>query len=184
MSLCACVRAYVYVCAWVRACVCVCACGQTGNERLLLKKLAFSKHILSNEFKVIFTASILKGSHHLRKKKKKKKHNSKGKGGRVKNIFILFYFTTVLSKWDFSHGKFALLSQGKANCDNLRCMLGVVVFPQSTEFWHGLFNVHTDVNAWGCTQRVYGHRKRVCTESWIWEKNPLHRRGIEPATAA
>ena len=25
---------------------------------------------------------------------------------------------------------------------------------------------------------VYGHRKRVCTESWLWEKNPLPHRGI------
>ena len=31
---------------------------------------------------------------------------------------------------------------------------------------------------------VYGHRKRVCTESWLWEKNPLPHRGIEPASAA
>ena len=31
---------------------------------------------------------------------------------------------------------------------------------------------------------VYGHRKTVCTESWLWEKNPLPHRGIEPASAA
>ena len=31
---------------------------------------------------------------------------------------------------------------------------------------------------------VYGHRKRICTESWQWEKNPLPHRGIEPAWAA
>ena len=53
-------------------------------------------------------------------------------------IFILFFFRTVLSLWDFSHGKFGLLFPGKARCDrvalpNLRCMLGVLVFPQSTE---------------------------------------------------
>ena len=24
-----------------------------------------------------------------------------------------------------------------------------------------------------CTRGLYGHRKRVCTESWLWEKNPL-----------
>ena len=30
---------------------------------------------------------------------------------------------------------------------------------------------------------VYGHRKRVCTESWHWESNPLPQRGIEPALA-
>ena len=27
---------------------------------------------------------------------------------------------------------------------------------------------------------VYGHRQRVCTESWLWEKNPLPHWGIEP----
>ena len=27
-------------------------------------------------------------------------------------------------------------------------------------------------------------RKRICTESWPWEKNPLPHRGIEPASAA
>ena len=32
----------------------------------------------------------------------------------------------------------------------------------------------------GCTYT----RKRVCTESWLWEKNPLPPRGIEPASAA
>ena len=31
---------------------------------------------------------------------------------------------------------------------------------------------------------VYGHRERVCTERWLWEKNPLPHRRIEPASAA
>ena len=48
--------------------------------------------------------------------------------------FFSFFFTTVLSQWDFSHGKFGLLSPGKASCDrvvlpNLLCML--VVFSVS-----------------------------------------------------
>ena len=30
---------------------------------------------------------------------------------------------------------------------------------------------------------MYGHCKRVCTESWLWEKNPLPHRGIEPSSA-
>ena len=30
----------------------------------------------------------------------------------------------------------------------------------------------------------YGHRERVCTESWLWEKNPSQHQGIEPASAA
>ena len=45
-------------------------------------------------------------------------------------FFLLLLFTTVLSQWEFSHGKFGLLSPGKASCDrvalpNLLCMLGV-----------------------------------------------------------
>ena len=32
--------------------------------------------------------------------------------------------------------------------------------------------------------RVYGHCKRVCTESWLWDKNPLPHRGIQPASSA
>ena len=32
--------------------------------------------------------------------------------------------------------------------------------------------------------RGYGHRKRACTEGWLWEKNPLPHRRIEPASAA
>ena len=48
-------------------------------------------------------------------------------------FFFFLLFTTVLSEWDFSHGKFGLLSPGKASCDrvalpNLPCMLGVLVF--------------------------------------------------------
>ena len=46
----------------------------------------------------------------------------------------------------------------------------------------GIFNTHTDVPACNCTQGLYGHRKRVCTESWLWEKNPLLHRGLEPAS--
>ena len=46
----------------------------------------------------------------------------------------------------------------------------------------GIFNVCTDVNACDCTWRLYGHRKRVCTESWLWEKNPLPYQGLEPVS--
>ena len=34
------------------------------------------------------------------------------------NFQSILFFTTVLSKWDFSHGKFRLLSLGKAGCDS------------------------------------------------------------------
>ena len=49
-------------------------------------------------------------------------------------FFFFLLFTTLLSQWDFSHGKFGLPSPGKASFDrvaltNLGCMLGVSVFP-------------------------------------------------------
>ena len=49
---------------------------------------------------------------------------------------------------------------------------------------YGIFNMRSDVNACDCTRGCTGTRKRVCTESWLWEKNPLPHRGIEPASAA
>ena len=55
-----------------------------------------------------------------------------------------------------------------------------------TKVWlpmFAIFNVRTDVNAHDCTWGLYGHRKRVCTESWLWEKNPLPHRGIRSALA-
>ena len=44
----------------------------------------------------------------------------------------------------------------------------------------GIFDVRTDVkhaiaHAGGCTDTA-----RVCTESWLWETNPLPPRGLEP----
>ena len=89
-----------------------------------------------------------------------------------------FFYTAVLSHWDFCHGKFGLLSSGKSCCDrvallNLRCMLVsfcccflfVCFFlhnPPISDMNYSIFNVRTDVNACDCTR---GHRKRVCTES-------------------
>ena len=82
------------------------------------------------------------------------------------NFLLLFLlFTTVLSQWDFSHGKFRLLSPGKAHCDrvappNVRCMLGVLVFLQSPNSGmdYRILIVHTAVNAcnctWGCTNTI------------------------------
>ena len=34
----------------------------------------------------------------------------------------------------------------------------------------GIFNVRTHVDACDCTQGLYGHRKRVCTGNWVWDK--------------
>ena len=48
---------------------------------------------------------------------------------------------------------------------------------------YGIFNMCTDVNAcnctWGCVDTI-----RVCTESWLWEKNPLLHQGTKPVSAA
>ena len=43
-------------------------------------------------------------------------------------------------------------------------------------------NARSDADACDCTRGLCGHRKRVCTESWLWEKNPLPLRGLEPAS--
>ena len=45
----------------------------------------------------------------------------------------------------------------------------------------GIFNVCADVDACDYTQGLYKHRKRVDTESRLWEKNPLLHQGIRPA---
>ena len=37
----------------------------------------------------------------------------------------------------------------------------------------GIFNMREDVDACDCTQGLHKHRKRVCSGSWLWEKNPL-----------
>ena len=47
-----------------------------------------------------------------------------------------------------------------------------------------VFDVRTDVSACDCTRGCTDTRKRVCTESWLREKNPLPHRGIDPASAA
>ena len=56
-----------------------------------------------------------------------------------------------------------------------------------TKVWRPMIrilNMRTDVNACDCTWGLYGHRKRVCTGSWLSEINPLPHRGIEPVSAA
>ena len=46
----------------------------------------------------------------------------------------------------------------------------------------GIFNVRTDADACDCTRGLYGHRERVCTESWLWEKKPMPHLGLEPTS--
>ena len=50
-------------------------------------------------------------------------------------------------------------------CVVYSCVRTVLWLPVS-----GIFNVHTDANAGSCMQGLYRHRKRVCTESWLWGK--------------
>ena len=40
-----------------------------------------------------------------------------------------------------------------------------------------IFNVRMNINACDCTWGCTAHRKRVCTASWLWEKNPFPHRG-------
>ena len=48
----------------------------------------------------------------------------------------------------------------------------------------GIFNMHTDVDACNDTKRLCEQHKRACTESWLWDKNPLPHQGwtLEPTS--
>ena len=47
----------------------------------------------------------------------------------------------------------------------------------------GIFNAHTDANACDFTHRLHGHCKiRVCTGSWLWEKNSLLSWELKPSS--
>ena len=94
------------------------------------------------------------------------------------NIFKTF-FTALSSQWDFSHGKFGLLSLGKASCDR-------VALPnlRYSGMDYGIFNVRTDVNARNCSRgctdtvresalKVFSGRKISCCTG---ESNVRQRR--------
>ena len=68
----------------------------------------------------------------------------------------------------FPHGKPAAI----VALPNLLCMLGFLCFHNSpnSDMDYRIFNVRTDVNACDCTQGCTDTRKRVCTESRLWEK--------------
>ena len=69
---------------------------------------------------------------------------------------------------------------------NLRIMLGVLVYnnPPNSDMDYRIFNVGRDINACNCTWGCKDTCKRICTESWLWEKNPLPHQGMKPASAA
>ena len=60
----------------------------------------------------------------------------------------------------------------------------VSIIPLRSDMDCRIFNVRTEVNACNCTRGCTDTRKRVCIERWLWEKNPLPHRGIEPDSAA
>ena len=79
-----------------------------------------------------------------------------------KKIKSFFFFATILSQWDFSYGKFGLLSPVKASCEEWRyptyAACGVFECfqnPPNSDMDHRIFIVHTDVNACDCTRGYY-----------------------------
>ena len=111
-----------------------------------------------------------------------------GHGSEMCITLSLFLFLFLqLSDWDFSRGKFGLLSPRKANCKRVMCyptygacwMFLRLRNPPNSDMDSRIFNVCTDVNARGCMGTI-----RVGTESWLWEKNPLPHWGIEPVSVA
>ena len=46
----------------------------------------------------------------------------------------------------------------------------------------GIFNVCTDTDTCDYTHGLYRHCERVCTESWLWEKNPMLHWGLKPVS--
>ena len=101
-------------------------------------------------------------------------------------FYIYFIFITLLSLWDYSHGKFRLLSLEKASCDSpttqssahTRCFSVSIIHWSLTCTTESLLcNVCTDVIDWDCTPGCTNTHERVCTESWLWEKNPLPHGG-------
>ena len=85
---------------------------------------------------------------------------------------FIFIFISVLSHWDFSRGKFRLLSQGKGSCERVALptfgacwMFKCFHNPPNSDIDYRVFNVGADVNACDCTRGCADTRKRVCTES-------------------
>ena len=107
--------------------------------------------------------------------------------------FYLLLFTTVMSLWDFSHGEIWVAFPGESQLRQSRATqptvhtgcFSVSIIHQTLTWTTGSWTIT-------CTQmlmHVIAHggvrtHIRVCTESWLWEKNPLPHWGIEPASVA
>ena len=104
--------------------------------------------------------------------------------------FFFFFVTTVVSQWDFTHGKFRLPSPGKASCDSCTTQPTVhsgcfsVPIIHRTLTWTTGSLTCAQMLMQAITHGVTDTHKRVCTESWLWEKNSLPHQGIEPVSAA
>ena len=75
---------------------------------------------------------------------------------------IFFFLTTVLSHWDFSHGKFRLLSLRKASCDSCATQPAVHAgyFSVSIIYWtldvnYRIFHMHTEMLMHAMANGVY-----------------------------
>ena len=103
---------------------------------------------------------------------------------------------TLLSHWDFSQGEIQVAIPRESQLWYSRypcwvflrvcvCVCVCVCFhnPPNSDMDYRIFNVHTHVNACDCTQGCMDF-VRACTQSWLWEKNPLLHQGIEPASVA
>ena len=105
----------------------------------------------------------------------------------LKLQLLAFLFVIVLWHWDFSHGKFNLLSQGESQmrqshypiygaCWMFECFHN----PPHSDMDYRIFNIYAH-KCW-CMQLhsgVHTHLKRVYTESWLWKldsgrKIPCH----------
>ena len=96
----------------------------------------------------------------------------------------------MLSQWDFSHGKFGLLSTGKASCDrvalpNMLYMLGVSVsIVHRTLTWTTGSLTCAPMLMYAIAHGSLQTRIKESVLKVDWEKNPLLHQGIEPASVA
>ena len=92
-------------------------------------------------------------------------------------LFLVLHYLTLAENW--SRLTWIRHSSRKSSATHSYQCVRFCVSRQ----WYGYqcLGLLTCSQCW-CIRGLYGHRKRVCTESWPWEKNPLPDRGLEPAS--